>query len=130
MIAERIDADTRLADVLVSIGPDAVLPLDAYVRGELTIAGVDGLVVPRSAVLPDDEGFSIFTVDQGKAAEHKVSVAGEDDQSVEIAGDGLAAGEAVVVVGNLELEDGMSVKSETVSAEPAASQPAFQEAAP
>jgi membrane fusion protein (multidrug efflux system) len=124
MIGRRIDPDSHLAEVLVSIPADAALPLDAYVRGELTIAGVDGLVVPRSAVLPDDEGFSMFTVDQGKAVEHKVSIAGEDDQSAEITGEGLAEGEAVVAVGNLELEDGMSVKVEQASTEPAATGPA------
>ena len=91
------------------------MPLDGYVRGELMIAGADGLVVPRSAVLPDDEGFSMFTVDQGKAVEHKVSIAGEDDQSAEITGEGLAEGQAVVAVGNMELEDGMSVKVEPAS---------------
>ncbi len=126
MISRRIDPDSRLAEVLISIPQNAALPLDAYVRGELMIAGAGGLVVPRSAVLPDDEGFSMFTVDQGKAVEHKVSIAGEDDQSAEITGEGLAEGQAVVAVGNMELEDGMSVKVETASTEPAAS----QEAAP
>ena len=92
MIAQRIDPETRLTEVLVSIPPDAVMPLDAYVRGELTLAGVDGLVVPRSAVLPADVGFSIFTIDQGKAVEHKVSIVAEDDQSAEITGDGFGNG--------------------------------------
>jgi RND family efflux transporter MFP subunit len=130
MIAERINADSRLAEVLISIPADAALPLDSYVRGQLTIAGADGFIVPRSAVLPEDEGFSMFTVDQGKAVEHKVAIAAEDDQSAEITGEGLAAGDAVVSLGNLELEDGMSVKSDGVSTEPATSQPVSQEAAP
>jgi RND family efflux transporter MFP subunit len=130
MIAERINPDSRLAEVLISIPPDAALPLDSYVRGQLTIAGVDGFIVPRSAVLPDDEGFSLFTVNQGKAVEHKVAIAAEDDQSAEITGEGLVAGDAVVSLGNLELEDGMSVKSEGASIEPATSQPVSQEAAP
>ena len=128
MIAQRIDPETRLTEVLVSIPPDAVMPLDAYVRGELTLAGVDGLVVPRSAVLPADVGFSIFTIDQGKAVEHKVSIVAEDDQSAEITGDGLGTGAAVVMVGNMELENGMSVKSGG-GADDSATQPTTQEAA-
>jgi RND family efflux transporter MFP subunit len=112
MIAQRINPDTRLTDVFVSIPGGSALPLDAYVRGEITLAAPDGLVVPRSAVLPntDDPGFSLFTVDGGKAAQHKVTVIAQNDTDTEISGDGLAAGQSVVVLGNLELEDGMSVK--------------------
>lgn len=130
MIAQQIDPESHLADVLVSIPADAALPLDAYVRGQLTIAGADGFIVPRSAVLPDDEGSLIFTVDRGKAVQHKVAIAAEDDRSAEITGDALAPGEPVVVLGNLELEDGMSVKTDPAAIAPAASQPVSQEAAP
>jgi membrane fusion protein, multidrug efflux system len=91
---------------------------------------VNGLVAPRSAVLPnDDGGYSLFTVENGKATEHKVSITGQDDQSTEITGDGLAAGQAVVTVGNLELEDGMSVKTGGESDESPATQRTTQEAA-
>jgi membrane fusion protein (multidrug efflux system) len=127
LIAQRVNPDTRLTDVFVSIPSDSALPLDAYIRGRLTIAGTDGLVVPHAAVLPDDDGFSLFTVDQDKATEHKVSIAAEDDDSTEISGEGLAAGQSVVVVGNMELENGMSVKAD--AAESSAAAPTSQEAA-
>jgi membrane fusion protein, multidrug efflux system len=123
MVAQRINPDTRLTDVFVALPPDAAMPLDAYVRGELTIAGADGLVVPRSAVLPGDEGYSLFTVEQGKAVEHKVTIALQNDRSAQVSGEGLSAGQAAVVLGNLELEDGM-----TVNVQPGNS-PATQEAA-
>jgi RND family efflux transporter MFP subunit len=126
MVAQRINPDTRLVDVFVTLPPDAAMPLDAYVRAELTIAGTDGLVVPRSAVLPDDEGYSLFTVDQGKAVEHKVTIVSQDDQSAQVSGEGLSAGQMAVVLGNMELEDGMTVQ--TAAGEPSATQPA-QEAA-
>ena len=130
MVAQRINPDTRLTDVFVALPPDAAMPLDAYVRGELTIAGADGLVVPRSAVLPDDEGYSLFTVEQGKAVEHKVTIALQNDQSAQVSGEGLSAGQMAVVLGNMESEDGMTVKTEsmTVNAQPGES-PATQEAA-
>lgn len=121
MIAQRINPDTRLSDVAVSLPPDAAIPLDASVSGELTLAAADALVVPRSAVLPGDDGYSLFTVDHDKATEHKVTLGVRNDDSVQITGDGLAAGQAVVILGNLELEDGMTVKT--------ADAPAAQEAA-
>jgi RND family efflux transporter MFP subunit len=123
MVAQRINPETRLTDVLVTLPPDAAMPLDAYVRGELAIAGSGGLVVPRSAVLPDEGGYSLFTVEQGKAVEHKVAVIMQNDESAQISGEGLSAGQAAVVVGNLELEDGMAVKAQAVQS------PATQEAA-
>ncbi|MGD0464668.1 MAG: HlyD family efflux transporter periplasmic adaptor subunit [Tepidisphaeraceae bacterium] len=129
MVSQRINPDARLIDVFVSLPPDAAMPLDASVRGELTIAAADALVVPRSAVLPDDQGYSLFTVENQKATEHKVTLGVQNDDSVQINGDGLAAGQAVVILGNLELEDGMTVNVETASTEPAATQPTTQGAA-
>ncbi|HEX4053375.1 MAG TPA: efflux RND transporter periplasmic adaptor subunit [Tepidisphaeraceae bacterium] len=111
MIAQRIDPETRLSDVSVSLPADAAVPLDTSVSGELTVASADALVVPRSAVLPGDDGYSLFTVDHDKAAEHKVILGVRNDDAVQVVGDGLAAGQAVVILGNLELEDGMTVKT-------------------
>jgi hypothetical protein len=51
-------------------------------------------------------------VDQGKAVEHKVTVAVRNDELALISGDGLSAGQAAVTLGNLELEDGMAVKTQ------------------
>ncbi len=122
LIAQRINPDTRLCDVSVSLPSGAAIPLDASVSGELTVAAADGLVVPRSAVLPGDDGYSLFTVDHDKAIQHNVTLGVRNDDSVEITGDGLAAGQAVVILGNLELQDGMTVKP--------ADAPATREAAP
>lgn len=121
MVAQRINPETRLMDVFVTLPPDATMPLDAYVRGELTIAGVDGLVVPRSAVLPDIDGYSLFTVEQGKAVEHKVTIVLQNDRSAQVSGEGLSAGQMAIVLGNMELEDGMAVQ--TAAGEPATTQP-------
>lgn len=130
MVGQRIDPDSHMPIVLVSIPRDANLPLDSYVRAQFTVPGQHGLVVPRSAVLPGDDGYTLFTIDGAKAAEHKVSITAEDDQSIEITGEGLSAGQPVVTVGNFELEDGMSVTTAGPSTQTAASQPAPQEAAP
>jgi membrane fusion protein (multidrug efflux system) len=112
LVAQRINPDTRMIDVMASLPADSTLPLGDYLRGEFSAAGSDGLLVPVSAVLPDDEGFSMFTVDQGKAVEHKVTVAVRNDELALISGDGLSAGQAAVTLGNLELEDGMAVKTQ------------------
>ena len=129
MIAQRMDPQTRLIDVMVSLPPHTSLPLDVYMKGEIDLPTAGGLVVPRSAVLPDDQGYSIFTVEGQKAVEHHVTIAGQDDQSVQITGDGLSAGQSVVITGNMELEDGMSVKTQADAADQSTTQPTAQEAA-
>ena len=113
LVSQQVDPDTRMIDVFVTLPSDAALPMGDYLSGELSVAGADALVVPVSAVLPDDQGYSIFTVEQGKAVEHKVSVAARNDQMAQISGDGLAAGQMAVISGNLELADGMSVKTDS-----------------
>jgi RND family efflux transporter MFP subunit len=122
MISRRIDPDTHMIDLFVSLAPGAAMPLDATVRGEFATAAANALVVPRAAVLPDVDGISLFTVEHDKAIEHKVTLGVQNDDFVQINGDGLAPGEPVVILGNLELEDGMSVKTD--------GPPATQEAAP
>ncbi|HEY1922633.1 MAG TPA: efflux RND transporter periplasmic adaptor subunit [Tepidisphaeraceae bacterium] len=133
MISQRINPDTRLIDLIISLPSGSALPLESSVRGELTLAAADGLIVPRSAVLPDDEGYSLFTVDHDKATKHKVTLGIQNDDSVQITSDGLSAGQPVVIVGNLELEDGMSVKTDAsaTTGEGSSTQtsPATQEAA-
>lgn len=113
MVSRRIDPESRMVDVMVALPANSSLPLDDYLRGEFSIAGSEGLIVPAAAVLPDDEGYSIFTVEQGKAVEHKVSVAVRNDESVQISGENLSPGQMAVISGNLELEDGMPVKAQT-----------------
>jgi membrane fusion protein, multidrug efflux system len=129
MIAQQIDPQTRLINVMVSLPPNTSLPLDVYMKGEIDLPTSGGLVVPRAAVLPDDQGYSVFTVDGQKAVEHHVTIAGQDDQSAQITGDDLAAGQSVVITGNMELEDGMSVKTQADTAGQSTTQPTAQEAA-
>ncbi|MBV8782036.1 MAG: efflux RND transporter periplasmic adaptor subunit [Phycisphaerae bacterium] len=108
LITQRVDPDTRLVDVFVS-PTDKKLMLDSFIRAQLMQTSPSGLVVPRSAVLPDDEGNLLFTVKDGHAVKHVVNVLFESNEQTLISADGIAAGDPIVVVGNYELEDGMSV---------------------
>ena len=113
-IAEQVNPDTRLVDVFVT--PDGqseqggIAPLlNSFVKAELTVQTQQAMVVPRNAVLPDDQGFTLFTVKDGHAVKHEVTVGLENPDEVAISGDGISAGDTVVVQGNLELDDGMAV---------------------
>jgi membrane fusion protein (multidrug efflux system) len=109
-ISYGVNPNTRLVDVFVSLPSTADLLLDEPVSGKIRISAIRGLIVPRSAVLPDAGRYSLFTVKNGRAVKHLVQVGLENAREVEVQGADLQAGEPVVVLGNHELKDGMTVK--------------------
>jgi membrane fusion protein (multidrug efflux system) len=113
LIAQRLNPDTRLIDVFVSLPRHHQLLLDTSIRGDITNQTTRAMIVPRQAVLPDDDGLTLFTVKNGHAVKHTVKTGLRNDKEVEVIADGLTAGDPVVIQGNLELEDGMSVSTET-----------------
>ncbi len=131
IIGQRVDPSTRLTEVRVTLRADARLLLDSFVTATLSGPEVEGLVVPRDAVLPNDEGsFTLFTVKDHHAAAHAVKRGIETDQLVQVIADDLKAGDPVVVGGNYLLEDGSEVEV-TASTQPATHQTdAKPEAAP
>ena len=68
------------------------------------------MIVPRSAVLPEEDHYILFTIKDGRAQEHTVRVGLENEKDVEVIANDLQAGEPVVTLGNYELKDGMAVK--------------------
>ncbi len=113
LVTQRVNPDTRTVDVFISIPADSALVLEGFVRAELGIETKKGLIVPRQAVLPDDEKQVLYTVEEGKAVKHEVSIGLVNDKEIEVRGDGLKAGQQAVVLGNYELEDGMAVTVES-----------------
>jgi membrane fusion protein (multidrug efflux system) len=109
LVTRRVNPDTRLIDVFVSLPPDAGLLLDQYVRGQLTIASEHALVVPREAVIPEEGGYTLYTIDHDRAVKHTVALGFQNAGMVSVHGHDLEEGQRVVVVGNYELENGMAV---------------------
>ncbi len=85
--------------------------MDGYVRGEIQRTEKETLVVPRSAVLPNESReFEVFTVANNRAVKHTVKIGAENPQEMQVIADDLHPGDFVVTVGNYELEDGMAVE--------------------
>ena len=111
LVTRRIDPATRLVDVYVALPEGTKLLLDGYVRGEIQRTAKDTLVVPRSAVLPNESReFEVFTVANNRAVKHTVKIGTENPKEMEVIADDLHPGDPVVTVGNYELEDGMAVE--------------------
>jgi RND family efflux transporter MFP subunit len=109
-IGQQVSLDTRLVEVLVAL-PDKTdgMLLNQFVHADIEIRGTRGLIVPRSAVLPQEDRFWLFTVHDGRALQHTVVLGVETDSLVQVNGAGLAAGDSVVILGNYELTDSMRV---------------------
>jgi membrane fusion protein (multidrug efflux system) len=111
LVTRRIDPTTRLVDVYVALPPGTKLLLDQYVRGEIKRTENDALVVPRSAVLPNESReFEVFTVANSRAVKHTVKIGAENPHEIQVMADDLHPDDSVVTVGNYELEDGMAVE--------------------
>jgi membrane fusion protein (multidrug efflux system) len=109
LVTGQVNPDTRLVDAFVSLPPDARLLLNQYVRGQLAIAVEHALVVPREALLAEDWGYAIYTIEHDRAVKHAVTLGFQNAGKVSVHGDDLKVGQRVVVTGNYTLENGMAV---------------------
>jgi RND family efflux transporter MFP subunit len=114
-IARAVNPATRLVDVFVALSAAPELLLDEYMCGRISLPSARGLIVPRAAVLPEEDAQALFTIHDGRARKHRVFIGAENDQEMEITGDRVRAGDLVVVLGNYELHDGMAVSVEQAS---------------
>ena len=112
MVTKRINPVSRLVDAYVALPATSPLMLETFVRAGIIVDRKEALVVPRSAVLPEEGKHVLFTVDGSKAVEHEVEVGLEDEESIELLAGGVKPGDAVVVQGNAELEKDMAVEVE------------------
>jgi len=120
-VGAALDPVTGAAEVRVALPADAPLLLGEHVRAAIEIKHKDkALVIPRRAVLPDDEAQVLFTVKAGKAVRHKVALGLIGDVVVEVIAADLQPGDVVVTQGNYELEDGMAVQLPEPERKPAA----------
>jgi RND family efflux transporter MFP subunit len=116
-VSDSVDSATGLVDLFAALPADATLLLGQHVTGSLTLAAAPSLVTQRSAVLPVDDHLVVFTVRDGHAHAHIVRLGLETDSFVEIIADEpMAEGDAVVVHGAQNLEDGMQVTVEDAGA--------------
>lgn len=111
-ISRAISPATRLVDVFVSLPSSSGFLLGEYITGRIITASSYGMIVPRSAVLPEGGKNVLYTVRNGHAVKHAVQTGTESGNQIQVSGGGLKHGDEVVVLGNYELKDGMSVKVE------------------
>ena len=108
-VTHAVDPSTRLIPVMVTV-TDGDLYLGEYVQATFPSAKHQGLLVPRSAVLPDGDKQVLFTVVDGHAKRHIVRLGTESATEVEIMADDVHVGDRVITSGNYGCADGAGVR--------------------
>ncbi|MEO6564720.1 MAG: efflux transporter periplasmic adaptor subunit, partial [Casimicrobiaceae bacterium] len=93
----------------------------------ITKESADAMVVPEQALVPQGTEQFVFKVVDGKATRVKVETGQRRDSKVEVLA-GLAAGDTVVIAGQLKIRDGSTVRS--AGAGPGTGAPAAAQAPP
>jgi membrane fusion protein (multidrug efflux system) len=97
---------------------DHVLRPGLFTRISVVTARIDGaLVVPEEAIVPVGQESFVYRVVDGKAAMTKVEIGVRRPGEVQVI-QGLAAGETVVVAGQIKLRDGVPVNPVTPGGPP------------
>jgi len=115
LVTLSINPSSRMVNVFVRLPMETRLLLESFVRGRIVIGSKQALLVPRNAVLTDGDKYALFTVCDGHAAKHTVTIGWEDDKNTEIINKDIKEWMPVVVEGNYELKDGMAVITEQQS---------------
>jgi len=103
-LTRLVDVDVELQDTTTS----GLLP-GMQVRGVITLDSRESWVVPRSAVLRDEQGSFLFQARNGHAVRVAVTAGLESGNSVAVSG-ALDNSLKVIVLGNYELQDGMLLR--------------------
>ncbi len=105
----QVDPKTRLAQVVVPIAASKSLLPGSMVRARIILNRQNSLVIPDSAVLQQDGRSYCFVDVQGKAQRRWIETGWRNGDWIAVR-KGVQAGEAVVSLGNYELQDGMALR--------------------
>jgi RND family efflux transporter MFP subunit len=112
LVGASVDQQSQLVDVgaNVPLGQTAFIP-GTRVSADIATRSGTHWIVPRAAVLKDDNGAYVFQITpQNKARRVAVTTQVENGERYGVDGP-LDAGEGLVVSGNYELKDGMAVQT-------------------
>ncbi len=109
-IAPVVDPKTGTVKVTVDVAGQAGLRPGMYVDVELvTATRTDALLVPKRAVIYDNDQMFVYKLDAAEPRQARVHRAQARRQALRRAGDGLAPGDQIVVAGQAGLKDGALV---------------------
>lgn len=105
-VATALDPHTHQLDV--DIAADRPIVGGAGFRADIVVGRQQGWLVPRDALVGDDQDWQVYQVDGDKAVRVPVKVLGEQGDKSVVAG-ALDAKRPLITVGATQLDDGMAV---------------------
>lgn len=129
-LAPVVDPQSGTVKVTVDVPPAGGLRPGLYVDVELvTAVRDDALLVPKRALVYDQDQVYVYRVGDAMKAERVFLEAVLEDKGHIVPAGGVAAGDRVVVAGQAGLKDGIEVRLVGASASPTAGAPATEAAA-
>ncbi len=111
-VAAMMDSQSRLVNTVAAV-PKKIAPrliLGMTLEGRIDLPPQRGLLVPRNALMIDEQGTYVFIVRKGIAHRRNVAVSLETDSGALLAR-GVSANDQIVIDGNSGLVDGMTVRT-------------------
>jgi len=116
-VSPAVDPLTKTVEVRATLDPTEDLHPGMFVSISVILQTInDAVTVPDEALVPTAKGFVVFQVKDGKAAATAVTIGLRDGNQVQIT-KGVAAGDQIVVEGQLKLRDGAPVVAAGQSAD-------------
>lgn len=117
MISAIVDPDTRLLTVLVPLNQElkqepremALVPFGSAISAQVDRQGPTGLLVPRAALVRENDGWCVFVIAADVAHHRAVTLLAESGSEAAISAADLHAEELVAVTGSGVLVEGMRV---------------------
>jgi len=108
-IAEKADAAMKFnVEITLKNDKGAHLKSGLYAEVELPIKSENKIIIDKKAIVGSMKSPVVYVVEKGKAVRRELIVGQSNDAQVEVL-NGLSAGEAVIVNGQLNLKDGDDV---------------------
>ncbi|HEY1857236.1 efflux RND transporter periplasmic adaptor subunit [Acidocella sp.] len=104
--AAMLDPQTGLMDVFLV--PQASVALGEPVRVSITVGTVTGYLVPRAAVLSDEQGNYVYQLDAHDIAHREAANVLEADGAMSVLAPSLDPGTRIATTGAYQLSDGMA----------------------
>jgi HlyD family secretion protein len=112
LMAHSVNPATRLIDATLTLSGDVPPRPGTPLRARAALAGAQGVIIPRAALVPEADQMIVFVVRDGTAKRTPVTIAQRGGDQVTLA-TGCAAGDHVVVSGQSQLTPGATVREVT-----------------
>lgn len=114
-ISPAVDAAARTIRLRALVdNQDGTLRPGLFARVTLQLGAEQALMVPETALAPASQQQFIYIVNDGKVSRREVTIGVRRDAWVQVRGDNLRAGDAVVVSGLQKISDGSPVDVQQV----------------